>query len=381
MATITGNGQINGTDDADLITGGAGGDTIIGGGGNDTIDGGGGFNFAAYWTSPSGVGVQLFSSEAVIDGLGGHDTLVNIQGVFGSGFDDFIMGSSFTDVLSGLSGNDFLSGLDGDDVIVGGAGNDTIDGGNGSDKAIYSGNRADYTVTAITNGFTITDNRAGTDSEGSDTVTNVESFQFANGTLTAADVVAGTNLTPNTTDNTTPPPTTDVHFSVFRDGSWSDVTAATYSGPVTYLQYQLLGTASNEVAIGTSGNDFINLLGGDDAANGGAGNDVLDGGLGSNFLTGGAGNDVFFLDGRSGQVTWSTITDWQAGEQLSLWGWHPGVSHATWVANAGAAGFQGVTMHADLDGNGSIDASVTWTGMTQAQLPTPIEMDGLLWFK
>jgi hypothetical protein len=37
-------------------------------------------------------------------------------------------------------------------------------------------------------------------------------------------------------------------------------------------------------------------------------------------------------------------------------------------------------MHADLDANGSIDTSVTWSGMTQAQLPTPVQFDGLLWF-
>ena len=49
--------------------------------------------------------------------------------------------------------------------------------------------------------------------------------------------------------------------------------------------------------------------------------------------------------------------------------------------SAGTAGYRGVTLHTDLDGNGSIDASVTWTGMTRAQLPTPIEFDGLLWFK
>jgi hypothetical protein len=38
-------------------------------------------------------------------------------------------------------------------------------------------------------------------------------------------------------------------------------------------------------------------------------------------------------------------------------------------------------MHGDLDGNGAIDTSVTWTGLTTGQLPTPIEFDGLLWFK
>src|SRR4051812_46605112 len=165
------------------------------------------------------------------------------------------------------------------------------------------------------------------------------------------------------------------------DGTWTQQAAAPYSGPVTYLQFQLLGSDSGEVAIGTAGNDFINLLGGDDAANGGDGNDVLDGGAGSNFLTGGAGSDVFFLDGRGGQTTWSTIADWQAGEQLSLFGWRPGVSHLSWEDRAGAAGFEGATLHADLDGNGSIDASVTWTGIARSALPTALELDGLLWIK
>jgi hypothetical protein len=165
------------------------------------------------------------------------------------------------------------------------------------------------------------------------------------------------------------------------NGTWVQQAAAPYAGPVTYLQYQLLGSAGSEVVVGTAGNDFINLLGGDDAANGAAGNDVLDGGAGSNFLTGGAGSDVFFLDERSGQTTWSTIADWQAGEQLSLFGWRLGVSQVTWEDRAGAAGFEGATLHADLDGNGSIDASVTWTGIARSTLPSAIELDGLLWIK
>jgi serralysin len=149
---------------------------------------------------------------------------------------------------------------------------------------------------------------------------------------------------------------------------------------VAGLKYQVLGSAAGEVALGTGQNDFFNLLGGDDAVDGGEGNDVLDGGIGSNFLTGGAGVDTFFLDGRGGTTTWSTITDWQVGEQLSLFGWRPGVSQVLWLDQDGAAGFQGVTMHADLDGNGLIETSVTWTGKTHAELPVPLEYDGLLWF-
>ena len=106
----------------------------------------------------------------------------------------------------------------------------------------------------------------------------------------------------------------------------------------------------------------------------------LSGGTGSNFLIGGAGHDVFFLDGRGGQPTWATITDWEQGEQLSVWGWRPGVSTVLWVERAGAGGYEGITMHADLNGDGAIDTSVTWTGLARAQLPSPREYDGLLWF-
>jgi serralysin len=381
MALINGDGLVTGTELSDLITGGAGSDTILGNGANDTIDGGEGGNFAAYWSSMSSVAVQLGAGTATVDGHGGQDVLINIQGVIGSGFDDTISGSNVSDVLIGLGGNDTLEGLDGDDLIVGGAGNDAINGGGGSDKVFYSGNRADYVVTVITNGFTITDTRAGAaavDADGIDTVVNVEFFQFANGTAAATDLISSV-VSPNT--STDPTGTSRPGFSLFRDGTWSQETAVSYSGPVSNLQYQLLGNGSGEVAVGTVSNDFINLLGGDDAVNGGDGNDVLDGGTGSNFLTGGAGSDVFFLDGRSGQTTWSTVTDWQAGEQLSLWGWQPGVSHATWAESAGTAGYEGATMHCDLDGNGSIDASVTWSGMMPGALPTAIEIDGLLWIK
>jgi hypothetical protein len=51
------------------------------------------------------------------------------------------------------------------------------------------------------------------------------------------------------------------------------------------------------------------------------------------------------------------------------------------VPNAGADGFRGLTLHADLDGNGDIETSVTWAGITsQDALPKPLEFTGLLWF-
>jgi len=166
-----------------------------------------------------------------------------------------------------------------------------------------------------------------------------------------------------------------------QSGQFSSQAAVSYSGPVDYLNLQFFGTSGGEAVTGTAFSDFINGFGGDDAISSGLGDDVLDGGTGSNFLTGGSDRDVFFLDGRGGTTTWATITDWQAGEELSVWGWKPGVSKSTWVSSAGAPGWTGATMHGDLDGNGVIDTSVTWTGLSRSQLPTPLEYDGLLWIK
>jgi uncharacterized delta-60 repeat protein len=159
-----------------------------------------------------------------------------------------------------------------------------------------------------------------------------------------------------------------------------------YSGTATAaggvpINYEYIGDSTGEVLIGTQYNDFINVAGGVDAVNAGAGNDVIDGGTDSNFLTGGTGTDIFFSDGRGGVTTWSTITDWQAGEQLSVWGWTPGTSRIVEWVKAGAAGYEGLTMHADLNNDGTIDTSVTFTGIvSQSQLPTPLEFDGVLWF-
>jgi Ca2+-binding RTX toxin-like protein len=163
-------------------------------------------------------------------------------------------------------------------------------------------------------------------------------------------------------------------------GTAGTIAAIPYTGPVALLDLQFIGSDASEAIVGTAFSDFINGGAGNDAIDGGLGDDVLDGGLGSNFITGGHGRDIFFLDGRGGGATWSTITDWEVGEQLSLWGWLPGISTATWVANDGTPGWTGVTLHTDLNGDGVIETSVTWTGRTQAQLPTPKEFDGLLWF-
>ncbi len=87
------------------MLGGAGFDSFVGGAGNDTIDGGAILdrinytdrNSISYATSTSGINLNL-ETGIVLDGLGGTDTLINI---------DFITGSSHADMLTGSSAEIF----------------------------------------------------------------------------------------------------------------------------------------------------------------------------------------------------------------------------------------------------------------------------------
>lgn len=72
-----------------------------------------------------------------------------------------------------------MSGISGSiSEIRGGAGNDTITGGNRADVALFSGNRADYTITTVAGVTTVKDNRAGSP-DGTDTLRGLNILRFA----------------------------------------------------------------------------------------------------------------------------------------------------------------------------------------------------------
>ena len=123
---------INGTNGGDTLYGTAAGDTINGLNGNDSLkgfggadrlDGGAGIDTVFYADSTAGVGINLATGSGV-GGSAQGDTLISIENVFGSNFNDTIIGSSVANELHGGEGND---------VIKGGGGNDFLDGGNGND--------------------------------------------------------------------------------------------------------------------------------------------------------------------------------------------------------------------------------------------------------
>ena len=117
--------------------------------------------------------------------LGDEDSVIG-KTVTLSGISN-IIGTQYNDKLVGDDGENDLNGAAGNDLIQGGAGNDNIDGGAGTDTVLFSGGFANYRVTYFSDArtFTIEDLRAG-QLDGTDTVTGIENFQFADDIITNA---------------------------------------------------------------------------------------------------------------------------------------------------------------------------------------------------
>lgn len=401
-----GDDTLSGLAGADMLVGGAGNDTLWGGADPDEFRFGRGFghdtimDFAPGDTIYLGVSLErlrpfidqssaslrmIFTFGGVIEQLDvpslaradvtaamfAPNTTPGVATTTGTEQADTLFASqALRPVVQGLGGNDALVGIEGDNRLEGGEGDDllyewdgtdTLIGGTGTDTAIYAGTRASYRVglagdTVLVQG-----------SNGTATLTEIEALRFADtGTITLEELrgASGTEGLVTLLTNGTP------HFLL----------PTAYTGPLP-LAYQFTGTDASDVLSGTSRNDFVYLGTGDDAADMGAGDDIADGGAGSNFLTGGEGRDVFFIDGRTHLAVWSCITDFEAGEELALWGWQPGTSTGTWGEDGGVPGYTGATFYADIDGNGLVETAITLTGRTLAQTPTATEQDGLLWFR
>lgn len=141
-----GDDQIDALDGQDLIRAFGGDDLIYGGGGHDLIFAGGGDDFIdggsdpeshfherdilSFAQAPAGITVNLSTGIAKGEGL---DIFVDIEGAYGSIYDDRIIGSGETNFLRGGRGSDTIYGGSGDDSILGEVGNDALNGGSGKD--------------------------------------------------------------------------------------------------------------------------------------------------------------------------------------------------------------------------------------------------------
>ena len=117
---------ILGDGEANWFQGFDGDDIMQGSGGADILDGGNGIDTVWYVDSQAGVGVNL--RVGVADGGDAQgDTLVEIENVTGSRFDDLLIGSDVANILQGDWGDDTFRGGDGADEFWGNVGIDTAD--------------------------------------------------------------------------------------------------------------------------------------------------------------------------------------------------------------------------------------------------------------
>jgi len=287
--------------------GGGGTDTLYANWGNATTD--------IVWANLASSTAQAVNGSLIshVDRLlirtgGGNDDLRNL--VAGTN-DEFETGA----------GNDRVDAGAGNDRIFGGSGNDTIDGGAGTDTAVFAGVRTLYTVTK---------NAAGTSfvlasaAEGTDWVSNVENFQFADGTVAAStfttlDTTAPAAVGFNPADEATGVATTSlisVIFEEFIQRGSGFITLKNAAGD-TIESFDAASSARLSIAGSTltvdPGTDLASMTGYRLEFAAGSIRDLLGNGIALinsyNFTTGGAsytgtaGNDALTGDGYANVFT------------------------------------------------------------------------------
>ena len=313
----------------DDIRGMGGDDWLVGGEGDDLIDGGSGFDIAMYYDGRA----------VVVDLAGGTaergdelDSLTNVEGIWGSRFNDMVtggsgdnwafggdghdtlMGMGGDDTLRGGAGHDDIQGGDGDDFLVGNAGNDKLLGGGGDDR-IEAGRDVDTiiggmgkdTMTGGGGGDLIKggafvmphDTEGATDNDGSftDAAGSTASY-FSSDAGVTIDLSAPTMEVSNGDDDDgTINGTFNTH--VLKDDAGGHAAKDTLYG-IENLQGSMMGDmltgqVAGSTLSGLQGDDtLVGATGGDGSADmlmGGAGDDVLIGNQGDDTLVGGGGAD------------------------------------------------------------------------------------------
>jgi Ca2+-binding RTX toxin-like protein len=228
---------------------------------DNIIDGGAGTDTVSYEFAASGVDIYLTWGN--VSGGAGNDSLISIEALVGSAFDDRLIGSAGTDTLTGGAGNDTIKSKGGGDLMNGGAGDDRITGGEGVDT-VNGGAGVDTVTGSAGNDILLGD--AGDD------------FLYGNG-----------------------------DDDILNGGADDD---------------KLTGGKGNDLLYGNDGIDRLFAGKGDDTLSGDAGDDYLYGengidtlwgGAGDDSLTGGISADTFVFEQASG---YDKIKDWEDGTDL-----------------------------------------------------------------
>lgn len=331
---------ISGRGGDDLIQIGAsatGGGTFDGGDGIDTlnfIDGyladTNGDGIAEVVPTTVGVTVNLTAPTNQIqsDGNGRQATILNIENLGGTAFNDRLIGNGGNNTLIGNLGNDVLVGLGGNNILQGGLGsdvlvdllagtNDVLDGGEETDPAIIDLDYVSYFDPNLgSTGVTVSlalQGVAQTTGRGDDTLTGIEGLA---GTR-FADVLTGDDFNNalfgmGGADTISAAGGDDAVVvsgfgSVIDGGAGNDVIAF-WSTAFSLTPNEIPGGVTYDLSLGgpqaSAGGTLTisnveNISGSraDDVFTGTVGDNVIGGSYGSDTLNGGDGDDALYGDG------------------------------------------------------------------------------------
>ena len=273
----------------DKLYGIDGNDVLHSSGGSDRMDGGNGSDTADYSESDEALTVNLRAGVV----SGGHaqgDTLISIENVIGTAYNDTLTGNASANVLRGRGGDDTLHGY---------AGADTLDGGDGSDTADYTGSGAGVTVNLATGVG------SGGHAQG-DTLTNMENILGTSHDDTLTGDASDNVLWGRGGDDT-------LHGYAGADtldgGDGSDTADYTGSGAGVTVNLAT-GVGSGGHAQGDTLTNVENILGTshDDTLTGDASDNILWGGDGGDALDGADGADTADYTGSGVGVTVNLAT-------------------------------------------------------------------------
>ena len=296
----TGNDELDGGVGDDIVNGGEGDDYLMGSPGNDTLNGNTGDDTVDYSTAPSRVYVTLATTSSQGTEGSGSDTLLNIDNLIGSNFNDLLFGNDERNVLRDFGGaTDLMDGAGGNDVLLVARyttadSSVTLRGGTGNDYISFSG-PAGYHIGAPT-------------LEGGDDDDTIVLASFDHAILSGGagfdtlDVDFTNNPYSFTLDTSNP----DVETNILRNGGMGGGRVSGFERVIVHGWTGndiLTAGANSDVLYGGAGFDVLNggggsdLLYGDDGADtlsGGAGNDLLNGGTGVDILYGNQDNDILY---------------------------------------------------------------------------------------
>jgi Ca2+-binding RTX toxin-like protein len=427
--TLTGSASLNGTGNtvanvltgntgANLLSGLAGDDTISAGSGNDTLDGGTGVDSMTGGLGDDTYIIDAATDKAIEAAAGGTDivqssvsytlgtdvenlTLTGSLAINGTGntLSNIMVGNGAVNALNGGSGNDTLDGGIGADALTGGAGNDvflvdntgdtTIEIAAGGTDTVQSS--VTFTLATEVENLTLTGSSSinGTGNTLANTLignggANLLSGGSGNDTLNGGagndtlDGGIGTDsLIGGSGDDTFIfDVTTDVGVEAAGGGTDTVQTGLSWTLAAEFERLTLTGTSG----VSGTGNSAANALTGNSGANtllGLDGNDTLLGAGGNDTMTGGLGADQFVFNSTSSGT--DTITDFNelngGGEEGDVLRFdalrvgtfvYRGTGAFTGGSDNSEARVSGNQVLVDTNGDGTVDITVTLTGLTNA---------------